>query len=429
MDVPAPARRHGPQLRVTIGDRVSEGSVLLTLEPRRGGARPSEVPRVRPTAPAEAPAAAVAGARRRRPPPPGGERARRPGGRARLRARRLHAPPSAPPTSGLKTVLIERYETLGGVCLNVGCIPSKALLHAARVIAEAEEMAAHGVTFGKPKIDLDALLAWKQSVVDKLTGGLRGLAKQRKVEVVHGVGAASTGPHTRRGRRPDGHVRATASSPPARAPRCSRRFPTIPRIFDSTGALSPRTIPKRLLVIGGGIIGLEMATVYDALGSRVTVVELLDQLIPGCDPDLVAAAAEADLRAATRRSISAPRSSAVKAAEERAEGRVLERRRRDVRPDPGRRRAQARTAPRSMRPPPGRGRRRGLHPRRRAAAHQRPVDLRDRRHRRRPDARPQGRPRGQGRRRGDRRRPRRRVRCADDPVGRLHRSRRSPGWA
>ena len=186
---------------------------------------------------------------------------------------------------GLRTVLIERDETLGGVCLNVGCIPSKALLHAARVVAEAEEMAERGISFGKPRVDIEALLSWKDSVVGKLTGGLTMLARQRKVEVVRGI-ARLTGPNTVTvGDRTisfDNCVIA-AGSQPASLP----GLPDDPRIVDSTGALSPDSIPKRLLVIGGGIIGLEMATVYDALGSRITVVELLDQLIPGCDPDLV----------------------------------------------------------------------------------------------------------------------------------------------
>jgi dihydrolipoamide dehydrogenase len=186
---------------------------------------------------------------------------------------------------GLKTVLVERYDTLGGVCLNVGCIPSKALLHAARVIAEAEEMGARGIAFGKPKVDLGPLLAWKERVVDKLTGGLSGLARQRKVEVVTGSGKL-TGSHTLAvGEREitfDNCIIA-AGSEAAWLP----DLPDDPRLVDSTAALSPEGIPKRLLVIGGGIIGLEMATVYDALGAKVTVVELLDQLIPGCDADLV----------------------------------------------------------------------------------------------------------------------------------------------
>jgi dihydrolipoamide dehydrogenase len=186
---------------------------------------------------------------------------------------------------GLRTILVERYDTLGGVCLNVGCIPSKALLHAARVIAEAEEMSSHGVSFGDPQVDLAKLLSWKDAVVGKLTGGLDGLARQRKVEVVTGTGRL-TGAHTLSvGEREITFENCiiAAGSEASRLP----GLPDDPRIVDSTGALSPDDIPERLLVIGGGIIGLEMATVYGALGARVTVVELLDQLIPGCDPDLV----------------------------------------------------------------------------------------------------------------------------------------------
>ena len=281
MDVPAPQAGTVKQLSVKIGDRVSEGSVLLTLE--SDGAGPSS------DAGSDSPAAATEASVEREPappPPPSSDGAGRdaqvvvigsgPGGyTAAFRAADL----------GLKTVLIERYDTLGGVCLNVGCIPSKALLHAARVVAEAEEMAEHGIKFGKPKVDLDELRAWKASVVGRLTGGLAGLAKQRKVEVVTGV-ASLTGPNTvvvgDRTITFDNCIIA-AGSDAASLP----ALPDDPRIFSSTGALELPSVPKRLLVIGCGIIGLEMATVYDALGSNVTMVELLDQLIPGCDPDLV----------------------------------------------------------------------------------------------------------------------------------------------
>ena len=270
MDVPAPQAGTVAQLRVKIGDRVSEGSVLLTLE--SDGAAP-DVGVERQPAPPPPPSSSDGG---------GGRDAQvvvigsGPGGyTAAFRAADL----------GLKTVLIERYDTLGGVCLNVGCIPSKALLHAARVVSEAQEMASHGLHFGEPDIDLDALRSWKASVVGKLTGGLAGLAKQRKVEVITGV-AALTGPNTVSvGDRTvtfDNCIIA-AGSEAASLP----ALPDDPRIFSSTGALELPSIPERLLVIGCGIIGLEMATVYDALGSNVTMVELLDQLIPGCDPDLV----------------------------------------------------------------------------------------------------------------------------------------------
>jgi dihydrolipoamide dehydrogenase len=277
MDVPAPSAGVVKQLSVKIGDRVSEGSVLLTLEANGAG----------PSAAVPHPEADVAVEREAEPepPPPPAESDRDaqvvvigsgPGGyTAAFRAADL----------GLRTVLIERYERLGGVCLNVGCIPSKALLHAARVVAEAEEMASHGISFGKPKVDIGELLAWKESVVGKLTGGLAGLAKRRDVEVIHGR-ARFSGPNEvtvgDRGISFDSCIIA-AGSEAATVPGVS----DDPRIIDSTGALSPAEVPERMLVIGGGIIGLEMATVYDALGSQVTVVEMMDQLIPGCDSDLV----------------------------------------------------------------------------------------------------------------------------------------------
>jgi dihydrolipoamide dehydrogenase len=276
MDVPAPFSGIVKQLRVKVGDRVSEGSVLLVLETESAAAE------AEPPAAAEATRAPAGPSP---PPPPDGDSERDaqvlvigagPGGyTAAFRAADL----------GLKTILVERYDTLGGVCLNVGCIPSKALLHVARVVAEAQEMAAHGISFGKPRVDLDALLSWKESVVGKLTKGVEGLAKQRKIEVIHGV-ARFAGPNSVViGERTVSFENCiiAAGSQAASLP----SLPDDPRIVDSTGALSPPRVPKRLLVIGGGIIGLEMATIYDALGSRVTVVELLDQLIPGCDPDLV----------------------------------------------------------------------------------------------------------------------------------------------
>jgi dihydrolipoamide dehydrogenase len=275
MDVPAPLAGTVKQLRVKIGDRVSEGSVLLTLE-SDGAGTAADVP------PPPGQAAAVS----HEPPPSPTNRdghdaqvvviGSGPGGyTAAFRAADL----------GLETILIERYERLGGVCLNVGCIPSKALLHAARVVAEAEEMAAHGIRFGRPEVDLDALRSWKESVVGRLTGGLGNLASQRRVEVVQGA-AKLTGPHALvvgdRTVTFDSCIIATGSE--------AAPLPGLPedeRVIDSTGALEMTDIPERLLVIGGGIIGLEMATVYGALGSAVTVVELMDQLVPGCDPDLV----------------------------------------------------------------------------------------------------------------------------------------------
>ncbi len=190
---------------------------------------------------------------------------------------------------GKQVAVVERGPTLGGVCLNVGCIPSKALLHTAEVLNAAREMEAHGVAFGPPRIDLDRLRAWKDGVVGRLTGGLSQLAKQRKVQVVRGDARFYSanrlvvdGPGGRRTVTFD-HAIIAVGSEPVRLP----GFPDDPRVIDSTGALALADVPGRLLVVGGGIIGLEMATVYDALGSRVTVVELTDQLLPGCDADLV----------------------------------------------------------------------------------------------------------------------------------------------
>jgi dihydrolipoamide dehydrogenase len=253
MDVPAPAAGVVRELLVKIGDKVSEGTPILTLEPASAdGGPPSPAPSEN-----HAQVLVLGGG-------PGGYT-------AAFRAADL----------GLKTVLVERYDKLGGVCLNVGCIPSKALLHIARVIAEARESAEFGVRFGEPQIDLDALRAWKQSVVDRLTGGLDGLARRRKVEVMHGTGRF-TGPHTI---AIDG-TEVTFDHAIIAAGSSAIELPGVDGM-DSTDALDLERVPERLLVVGGGIIGLELATVFDALGSKITVVELLDQLIPGCDPDLV----------------------------------------------------------------------------------------------------------------------------------------------
>jgi dihydrolipoamide dehydrogenase len=290
MDVPAPVAGTVESLSVAIGDRVRQGSPLMTLSV------PGDAPAVTETpdgteAPATsddepAPPAPAAAVTSEPGPPPSSTDGERdfqvvvlgsgPGGyTAAFRAADL----------GLKVALIERYERIGGVCLNVGCIPSKALLHAARVIAEAEEMADHGVLFGSATIDLPKLIAWKESVVERLTGGLAQLARQRKIEIIQGEARFTD----RSTLQVDGRSVSfenciiAAGSQSARIP----GLPDDPRVIDSTGALSPETVPDRLLVIGGGIIGLEMACVYDALGAKVTVVEMLDQLIPGADPDLV----------------------------------------------------------------------------------------------------------------------------------------------
>jgi dihydrolipoamide dehydrogenase len=192
---------------------------------------------------------------------------------------------------GKKVVLIERYATLGGVCLNVGCIPSKALLHAAKVVTEAEEMAEHGISFGQPSIDINKLREWKaKDVVAKLTGGLGQMAKQREVTTVVGMGEF-TSPNMIKVTASDGKVTMVSfDNAIIAAGSQAIKMPGVaddPRIMDSTGALELADIPKRMLLVGGGIIGLEMGTVYDAFGSKVSVVELADGLIQGCDRDLV----------------------------------------------------------------------------------------------------------------------------------------------
>ncbi|MEZ8080197.1 dihydrolipoyl dehydrogenase [Enterovibrio norvegicus] len=191
---------------------------------------------------------------------------------------------------GLETVLVEKYSTLGGVCLNVGCIPSKALLHVAKVIEEAKAMAEHGVVFGEPTTDIDKIRVWKDKVVTQLTGGLGGMAKMRKVSVVNGYGKF-TGPNTIVVEGADGPTTITFDNAIIAAGSRPIELPFIPhedpRIWDSTDALELKEVPEKLLVMGGGIIGLEMATVYDALGSQIDVVEMFDQVIPAADKDIV----------------------------------------------------------------------------------------------------------------------------------------------
>jgi dihydrolipoamide dehydrogenase len=296
MEVPAPVAGTVKELKIKVGDKVSQGSLILLLEGAAAAkadapAQPVPAPAQKAQAPSPAPAPAA------KFPAPAAPAATPvvkgdihaevmvlgsgPGGyTAAFRAADL----------GKQTVLIERYPALGGVCLNVGCIPSKALLHAARVIAEADEMSHFGVVFGKPRIELDKLRDWKGSVVEKSIRGLSGLAKQRKVTVVQGTGTF-TSPHMIEVKTPDGVKKVSFDHAIIAAGSQSARIPGLPyddpRLMDSTSALDLKDIPKRLLVIGGGIIGLEMACVYDGIGSKVTVVELLDGLIPGADRDLV----------------------------------------------------------------------------------------------------------------------------------------------
>lgn len=193
---------------------------------------------------------------------------------------------------GLETVLVERYSTLGGVCLNVGCIPSKALLHVAKVIEEAKALEAHGIVFGQPQTDIDKVRSWKDKVINQLTGGLAGMAKGRKVKVVNGIGKF-TGANTLQVEGEGGTTTITFDNAVIAAGSRPVQLPFIPhedpRVWDSTDALALKNVPERLLVMGGGIIGLEMGTVYHALGSKIDVVEMFDQVIPAADKDVVKA--------------------------------------------------------------------------------------------------------------------------------------------
>ena len=317
MDVPTTHAGRVKELHVKVGDKVSQGSLIAVLEAEeaakpvapqspasgssgRSAPGPAQQPAAQSASAHASDAAALAGAIAQQ-----GVKSVRdtlastlasldadlhaevlvlgagPGGyTAAFRAADL----------GRKVVLVERYPTLGGVCLNVGCIPSKALLHAARVIADAEEMGEFGVSFGKPKVDLARLRAWKDGVVAKLTKGLAQLAKARKVMVLEGTGAF-TSPHSLEVQGKEGRKIVSFDHCIIAAGSQSARIPGLPyddpRLTDSTGALELEEVPRRLLIIGGGIIGLEMATVYDALGANVTVVEFMDRLIPGADPEIV----------------------------------------------------------------------------------------------------------------------------------------------
>ena len=300
MEIPSPVAGVVQGLRVRIGDKVSQGTVIVVVEASDvlapppapaaaaapAAATPSAAPSVTSAAPVTAaPAAAAASASTLAPAAsydcdllvlgagPGGYS-------AAFRAADL----------GQKVILVERYPTLGGVCLNVGCIPSKALLHAAKVVDDAASMAEHGISFGAPKIDMDKLRDWKSKVVGKLTTGLAGMAKARKVSVLQGAGQFS-GPHSIELQQADGKRSISFASAIIAVGSQSSKvpgFPEDPRIMDSTGALELRQRPKRMLVIGGGIIGLEMGTVYSTLGARLDVVEMADGLMMGADRDLVA---------------------------------------------------------------------------------------------------------------------------------------------
>ncbi|NRF68951.1 dihydrolipoyl dehydrogenase [Aquincola sp. S2] len=292
MEIPSSAAGVVKELKIAIGDKVNEGSLLLTLEGSGSAAAPAPAPA--PAAAAPAPAAAA-------PAPAAASYA----GGADIECDMLvlGAGPGGYSAAfrsadlGMKTVLVERYATLGGVCLNVGCIPSKALLHVAAVMDEVSHFAALGVDFGAPKLDLPKLLAHKNKVVGKLTGGLTAMAKMRKVTVVRGYGSFADPHHVTVEETSGDAQQKTGKTQTIRFKHCiiaagsqAVRLPFLPddpRIVDSTGALELRDNPKRMLIVGGGIIGLEMGTVYSTLGARLDVVEMLDSLMQGADRDLV----------------------------------------------------------------------------------------------------------------------------------------------
>lgn len=278
MEIPSDSEGIIKSIQVKVGEKVSEGDVICTLEGEPQSSKNKQAEKTHEEKPSLASAeqtkatdedlidVVVLGSG------PGGYTAA------------FHAA-----DLGLKTVLVERYSSIGGVCLNVGCIPSKAVLHAAKVITETHQASEFGIEFGEPKIDLPRLASWKDKIVSQLTGGLKGLAKQRKVEIIHGTGSFKNANEmiieTDKGSQSVKFKKAiiAAGSQPVKLP----FLPEDPRIIDSTGALKLETIPERMLVLGGGIIGLEMATVYHELGTKITVVEMLDRLIAGADPDIV----------------------------------------------------------------------------------------------------------------------------------------------
>ncbi len=299
IEIPSPAAGTVKEVLVSVNDKVSQGQLILKLEVSDSSAADSTGAKEETKEAAEQPAAIAEQAT----PAPDTTPKTAPAATTFDGESDLHTEVvvlgSGPggytaafraADLGKKVILIEKYDNIGGVCLNVGCIPSKALLHTAEIINEAAEMADHGIDFGKPKIDIKKLAAFKNKVITQLTGGLAGLAKQRKVQIVTGYGKF-TSANTIEVTNKDGSKTISFDNAIIAAGSSVFKIPGLPyedeRLMDSTGALELADIPKRLLVIGGGIIGLEMATVYDALGSKVSVVELSPGLIPGCDADLV----------------------------------------------------------------------------------------------------------------------------------------------
>jgi len=279
MEIPSPVAGTVQEIKIVVGDKVSQGDLILLAEVAEATAAPETAEKVAAAASPLTPAAA-----------PTGDAdiqaevlvlGSGPGGyTAAFRAADL----------GKKVVMVERHASIGGVCLNVGCIPSKALLHTAQVINEADSMANHGVRFSQPEVNIDKIRDWKEGVVNRLTGGLGMLAKQRKVQVVTGEGQF-TSPNTLSVETAEGMKSISFENAIIAAGSRSVEIPVFPhddsRVWDSTDALRLKEVPERLLIVGGGIIGLEMATVYEALGSKITVVELQDSLIPGADKDIV----------------------------------------------------------------------------------------------------------------------------------------------
>lgn len=285
MDIPSTHAGVVKELKIASGQKASEGTVICLMEVE--GAVAKVVPASAPAASAPAPTSSVAA-----------PAANKHSGSADVTCQMLvlGAGPGGYTAAfraadlGMQTVLVERWATLGGVCLNVGCIPSKALLHAAKVIDESHESSTFGIEFSAPKIDIDKLRTWKEKIVGRLTGGLNGLAKQRKVQVVNGVGSFLDPNHVEvignDGKKTVIRFEKAVIAAGSEAVKLPF-IPEDPRVIDSTGALELKDIPKRMLVIGGGIIGLEMATVYHSLGTNITVVEMLPSIVAGADKDIV----------------------------------------------------------------------------------------------------------------------------------------------
>jgi len=305
MEIPASEGGVVKKVLVKIGEKVKEGSPILQIQAQTADSA-TEPEKVQAVAASEVTATTAAAAKSEGSAPVQAVNGLTPSASLSMQSTRSSSAATGPlvvlgagpggysaafraADLGMEVILVERYSTLGGVCLNVGCIPSKALLHTAAVMEEAQALELHGISFGKPKVDLDKLRAFKDGVIGKLTGGLAGMAKARKVRVIQGVGSF-TGPNTLEVKGENGTETIQFSQAIIAAGSQSVKLPFMPddpRVVDSTGALTLPFVPKRMLIVGGGIIGLEMGTVYSALGTRLDVVEMLDGLMQGADRDLV----------------------------------------------------------------------------------------------------------------------------------------------